>query len=109
MDGYYDNGNELCLKCDYRCLTCSSSASCLTCDSLTRKTTNLLNCICLNGYYDDGISSSCKPCLAECLTCIDAISCASCPINKVLTSTKNCICKSKTYAPNCFDCNYNCQ
>ena len=109
MDGYFDFGNQVCLKCDYKCKTCSSTATCLTCDSATRNISNLANCICLEGFYDDGLSISCKPCLAECLACINGNNCSSCPVNKVLTSTQNCLCQAKTYPPNCLACNHRCQ
>jgi hypothetical protein len=37
MDGYYDNGNEVCDKCHPSCKTCSlgnSISNCLSCDLL---------------------------------------------------------------------------
>jgi hypothetical protein len=64
MDGYYDNANEICIKCPYYCLTCTSNLQCDKCDALTRDITNLTTCQCLIGYYDNKISASCQPCLS---------------------------------------------
>ncbi len=106
--GYYDKGNQLCLACNYKCLTCSSSLMCDTCDPSTRDTTNLSNCLCLPGFWDNGFSQSCSPCAAGCSTCLNGNNCSGCLISKVLTLVNQCVCMARTYEPNCLPCSYTC-
>ena len=75
IDSYYLNTEtQVCIKCPYPCLTCSSDITCLTClDPDTRKTSPHCNCLddlretgngcinCVNGYYSsDSKCSYCK-------------------------------------------------
>jgi hypothetical protein len=54
MNKYYNSGtNEQCSLCNYKCLTCTSSSSCLTCGANRNVAPN---CACSNGFYDDGVS-----------------------------------------------------
>ena len=55
VDGYYIKG-PTCLACSYRCKTCDYiSTECKTCFGTgIGRTTNLPDCECEDGYFDDG-------------------------------------------------------
>jgi len=63
IDGTYDDGStEDCLDCDYKCLTCETTAD--TCNTCSGNRINAPECGCDvdNGYYNvDGVAD-CAPC-----------------------------------------------
>lgn len=115
LDGYFDSGVQMCSKCNHKCLTCSSSSACLTCDPVTRDTSDLVNCPCKSGYFDDGVNSACVVCPSTCRTCTNFTACTSCnpTHNRTIDSEGNCICNAKTVDllanfPVCQSCYYSC-
>ncbi|CAD8129739.1 unnamed protein product [Paramecium sonneborni] len=99
--GYYDSGIEICQKCHYSCLNCSSGDynSCIQC--VDSKTSNRAfhnnTCQCLLGYYDDGKLIQCQKCDMQCLNCIDqSYQCLSCPQTRNILS--NCKCAEGYYS-----------
>jgi hypothetical protein len=78
-DGYYsDYINALCKPCDYSCLTCNLSTSCLTCPTNRQFDTNNQYCICTSQYYQNNQSLNCLPCHYSCANCTDYSICTSC-------------------------------
>lgn len=105
MTGYYDNGNETCLRCHLSCLTCLDANSCATCPLGTNKTLNATAgsyCVCLYGYYENatagalmGYNSICYACYYACETCFGIpTNCTLCnsTANRYLTTLKTCLC-----------------
>lgn len=96
LNRYYEtslnaiNRDSVCQQCNYQCLTCNHPTLCITCD-LTNNTRIFNNgqCLCTNGYYDNGTSILCLPCSYVCLTCLSAHTCLDCdPLkNRVYNST----------------------
>jgi proprotein convertase subtilisin/kexin type 5 len=80
---YYLNTTFIyCISCYYTCYQCTDSlnTSCSACDNNIMHRNLLVNsCICLNGYYDIGITQ-CSPCHSTCMTCNNNtnISCLTC-------------------------------
>lgn len=117
-DGYYDNSGALCLACNYRCMTCSASAtSCLTCNSNNHRTLSGSTCPCNSGYYDDSSHSMCLACDYSCKTCTDATACSTCNslikrIPDPTSASPFCICDTKFYEDlstlTCKTCLYHC-
>lgn len=94
MDGYFDNGVELCSACNYKCLTCTSSTACVTCDSTKFRQQSLPNCPCMSGYFDNS-TATCAACPYYCTTCSSATVCTSCDATR--TSSTTCPCKTGYY------------
>lgn len=114
-NGYFDAGSKLCSKCNHQCLTCTGSSACLTCDSTTRDTNDLVNCPCKTGYFDNGVDSTCSTCLSTCLACTNLTACTSCnpTHNRTIDSNGGCICNARTVdvaasSPICQSCHYSC-
>jgi len=43
--------------------------NCLSCHSENHRVLNGRNCVCMGGYYDDGVGLECLICNQVCLTC----------------------------------------
>lgn len=69
------------IECDYKCQSCNTNSSnCLNCAGSNRLT-DIPDCICDDGYFDDGSNSDCSICNYKCLTCINnALNCLSCNV-----------------------------
>ncbi|KAL4442387.1 hypothetical protein ABPG74_005728 [Tetrahymena malaccensis] len=101
IDGYYDKGSSACLKCDYTCQKCqyyvgqTPKFSCNSCDADSyRYLSSGQQCLCKNGYYDDGSSPSCLKCHYSCLTCVLPNICQTCDsVQKRIFDPINLICK----------------
>lgn len=99
--GFHDDGaNELCIGCNYSCLTCtggSASINCVTClDSNHRTIFSSNQCPCDNRFYNIATTPLCDECHFSCLTCSSntSITCLTCSgsDNRLLTTnTCNCI------------------
>lgn len=84
--GFYETGLNtptICLSCDYKCLTCSSSSTnCTSCDSIAHRVYDAptFSCPCIAKFYQDTTTSSgCLPCDYKCLTCSSSSThCTSC-------------------------------
>lgn len=110
MDKYYHSGtNEICVACNYKCLTCSGSATnCLTC-GLNRATAPA--CACSDGFYDDGTSVACIACHYTCRTCTSLSSCTACELatafRELDSTTSYCTCTERYFesvTPNTLMC-----
>jgi len=109
---YFVNATySFCFGCNYACSECtnSSNVSCTACDLNMYRNLSTNSCICIDGYYDNGITQ-CAPCEYTCMTCNNNtnISCLSCnaTFNRTLVNT-SCLC-SDGYADNngtCLFCN----
>ena len=95
--------NGFCTLCTYSCLTCSGSltTNCVLCPA-TRVLTGT-SCVCLAGYYDDGIDATCQACDATCLTCNSGMAdaCTSCSATQYRflspSPVGSCLCNSAYY------------
>lgn len=65
------------MACSYKCGTCNSSDTCLTCSSGLRTTGN--DCNCPSNYLEvDGVNT-CSVCNYKCATCSGSVdSCVTC-------------------------------
>ena len=127
VQGFYDTGlqEELCLKCEKSCNTCTNSTHCLTCPSNVNKTINLTistYCTCLYGYYEDlnagiaiGQSSVCYTCHYSCEKCSGlSYACIECEAAKhrYLNTEKQCLCEQLYFDDGmnelCIKCTTNC-
>ncbi|CAD8173398.1 unnamed protein product [Paramecium pentaurelia] len=106
--GTYDPGNEdqICLACDYSCLSCfgPSNQECIECldESISNRIQIGDSCPCQNGYADYKIKESyCGKCHPRCNTCFQAADqttnqyCLTCKPgqNRVVQDNFNCDCK----------------
>jgi proprotein convertase subtilisin/kexin type 5 len=68
------------LKCSPKCSTCEYEATeCTGCPGVgIGRSTNLPDCECLDGYFDDG-EVNCFPCAYPCANCeVEETNCLSC-------------------------------
>lgn len=109
--------NELCLKCHYRCLTCTNSSQCLTCSAASFRALPASMCPCTEGYYDDGSSNVCLPCHYSCKGCTNGSQCLSCDLNtnhrKLVNTNYLCGCVDRYFDDllshqTCLPCLYSC-
>ena len=110
----------MCIACDYRCLTCSVTASqCITCPSTATLTGS--SCMCKSGYYWDVSTNKCMlipscqaksyfdtnqrtclPCYFTCATCSGptfdtCLTCVSGATGTAVASGTSCLCNSGMY------------
>lgn len=97
--GYFHNNTVICATCDYTCHTCLSvKTNCTSCDATRTLASN--SCPCSTGYYDtNNQTQTCASCHYSCLTCSagTSTSCSSCDSSKfrtLISSTKQCLCRS---------------
>ncbi|CAD8069752.1 unnamed protein product [Paramecium sonneborni] len=92
-EGYYDVGQQLCLKCNQICMFCElNSINCTSCYVEQFRKLNLINktCDCQIGYIE--INGVCQKCQEGCLTCSQSInSCTSCEQPRYLKNN-TCVC-----------------
>ncbi len=91
--GYFNPRTNNCGVCKPRCLTCSPTNSCLSCNPNEYRILSNFNCVCRPGYYESSINI-CQTCAPTCLTCSTISSnCTSCDstLNRVL-SKGDCLC-----------------
>ena len=107
-NSYDDGKNVLCVKCNYKCVTCDAQG-CLTCHSTRTLSAN--TCLCNIKYYDDGTSTDCKPCDVSCQSCTNISACATCDsvtsyrIQNISTGLCSCLPNFyETGSPNCNAC-----
>ena len=100
MNGFYAKDGT-CLICSYLCLTCDYiDYECKTCHGTgIGRTTNIPDCECEDGYYDDG-EDDCRLCQYPCATCVtSAITCLSCVFDfESRNEPPNCNCIDGEYA-----------
>jgi len=86
VDGYYDNGQSLCLACNSSCKTCSSQNVCTSCDATQNKRLSSGSCLCTAGYFttaDAQGNLQCSKCASQCDECIsNAWTCTACDPTK---------------------------
>ncbi|CAD8081934.1 unnamed protein product [Paramecium primaurelia] len=103
---YQENSStKLCeMICHYSCLTCSqplSSNSCIQCQPKNvtfRELKDESNCVCIDGYRDEGneICEKIPDCHYTCNLCYDSNDqnlCIDCQSNRYMNENKQCICK----------------
>lgn len=56
IDGYYDSGDAICLKCNFGCKLCTNGTSCSSCIGTTTRSTPSCGCNSAK-FYDDGVST----------------------------------------------------
>lgn len=73
---YYEGNPPVCQDCDYTCSYCQGPTEndCLFCDASKQRlfvplALNLGQCICADGYYDDGVLQNCLECHPNCALC----------------------------------------
>jgi len=118
----YFNQSNVCVSCDYTCLTCSSTTntSCLTCDSNSYRTflSSNLSCPCNTKYKDVGVPI-CQAIVCDytiCSTCSNDNVCNACASGTYrILSNGTCICQPYTLyiSPNpscqaCYPTCYSC-
>jgi hypothetical protein len=58
-----------CQPCDYTCEECTTEHVCNKCDAANYRIKDGDSCICMDGYFDNGVAK-CEPCnLNVCVTC----------------------------------------
>ncbi|CAK72107.1 unnamed protein product (macronuclear) [Paramecium tetraurelia] len=115
MESYYDIGVEACQKCHYSCLACNSFGNefCESCKdkSISFRVFNKGVCVCLPGYFDDGMSPNCQKCQISCLTCQNtATYCTSCESTRHFEGN-SCLCNTGYFEIGqvlCDKCDQNC-
>lgn len=83
---YADLPTFACVKCDYRCSSCTGSAiNCSSCATVSGVNHYLLNSACLDvcpvlGYYAVAANNTCQPCATGCKSCVGGLisSCTAC-------------------------------
>lgn len=98
---YYSGSPPICSSCHYSCAYCNGSTKnhCLYCDSTYYRILVPVSrsCICMDGYFDDGVYSLCLECHPFCSVCLSY-------------STTNCTaCNSPYYyTPALISCSVSC-
>lgn len=74
-----DYGESVCVKCDYKCLSCvTTPTTCTLCDRRLFRFLNNTNCDCNLGYFETGVPK-CGVCDYTCRTCVTVETyCTSC-------------------------------
>ncbi|CAI2371780.1 unnamed protein product [Moneuplotes crassus] len=84
QDGYYSFNNG-CKPCDSSCKTCSSDASCDTCELFMQLSASNFCEYCPDGEYFDFTSKLCRSCPSTCDgACAYQSSCFECPVDQSL-------------------------
>ena len=116
---YQDNTTLNCLACHYSCQACSSSSVCTSCDAASYRELSGAStlCICMSGYYDNGVVVGCFSCSISCATCSNFAVCTSCNASyNLVLSNSSCVCSSGYYfnvtastsSQLCIACHYSC-
>ncbi len=117
---YYDDlVSDICPRCSYTCLTCSSSSNsaCTSCNVTDNRYDDLnYSCPCIDGYYDGG-GETCVKCDVSCLTCTWGAgnNCITCPNTNTtfrVVSGNSCPCMTGYYSTGvliCSKCHYSCK
>ena len=93
---YYDQYKSQCVKCTWKCLTCSSADICLSCDEKKKFILVGSSCVCKDGFYYDN-DDVCMPCYQNCKTCSYYSSyCTSCRDDLALINN-TCKCEDGYY------------
>ncbi|CDW83721.1 UNKNOWN [Stylonychia lemnae] len=84
--GFYAGDNQICKRCDDKCLTCNQAGKCLTCNNTGlypnfHSGNNMCYGTCPDGYYANS-QSTCAACDQNCKTCESTpMNCTSCNSN----------------------------
>jgi hypothetical protein len=115
---YFQSSNQVCIKCQYPCLSCSKSpTTCLSCRAgLLLDNSNCFRSCKFGDYASNGV---CKKCDSNCLTCSrNSNNCTSCANGQSLDKrTSTCVSKSgcaETFfydqsIENCYPCERFCK
>ena len=65
---FFDDGTKVCKPCNFKCTTCSGSATSCTLCSDTNRNSSPNTCLCKIGYFEKGIAE-CGKCQTQCSKC----------------------------------------
>lgn len=113
-EGYYQNGNNVCVPCKEGCQKCRSATQCDSC-VVSAISNNDGSCRCPTGSNFEMTSTGvryCKTCKENCVVCSSSGACLSCNPGFQLTNLGNCICLPGSYADgsgSCVPCSSGCR